>query len=104
MMEEGETPKESLMRELSEEMGFVPDITKIYPFDIYESRDGHFRYYSYVCVVDKEFIPTLNGESAGFSWTQLGVWPKPMHQGAKISFCKKKSLDKLKLILDQHTA
>lgn len=104
MMEDDDVlPKDALFRELKEEMGFIPDITKMYPFDIYESKDKHFRYYSFVCVVDDEFIPILNKESAGYAWTDVGVWPKPMHQGAKISFCKKKALEKLHMILDQHT-
>ena len=103
MMEKDDAkPKDALYRELQEEMGFVPDIEKIYPFDIYESKDKHFRYYTFVCVVEEEFTPTLNIESAGYAWTKIGIWPKPMHEGAKISFCKKKSLDKLHMILDQH--
>lgn len=95
-------PKDTLFRELKEEMGFVPDITKIYPFDIYESKDKNFRYYTFVCVVDEEFVPVLNNESAGYGWFNFGVWPKPMHEGARISFCKKKAMAKLQMILDQH--
>lgn len=102
MMEEDEIPKDTLLRELDEEMGFIPDINKIYPFDIYESKDKHFRYYTFVCVVDEEFTPDINKEAVGYAWTKLGIWPKPMHAGAKTSFCKKKSLDKLRIILDQH--
>lgn len=102
MVEDNEQPKDALLRELTEEMGSVPDIEKIYPFDIYQSRDGHFRYYSFVCVVKDEFIPVLNPESCGYCWVDLGVWPKPMHQGAKISFCNQQSINKISTILDQH--
>jgi ADP-ribose pyrophosphatase YjhB (NUDIX family) len=102
MVENNETPKEGLLRELEEEMGFVPDITRIYPFDIYQSKDKHFKYYSFVCVIEDEFVPILNKESAGYCWIDLGNWPKPMHQGAKISFCNSKAIEKLKLILNQH--
>jgi ADP-ribose pyrophosphatase YjhB (NUDIX family) len=102
MVEAKEQPKDALLRELSEEMGFVPDIEKIYPFDVYQSKDKHFKYYSFVCVVEEEFVPILNYESAGYCWIDLGQWPKPMHQGAKISFCSNKSIDKLRLILSQH--
>lgn len=104
MIEEGETPKQGLLRELEEELGFVPDITKIYPFDVYQSKDKHFKYYSYVVVVEDEFVPVLNQESAGYCWVKLGSWPKPMHQGAKFSFCNQKAIERIRLILDQHNA
>ena len=102
MMEENEQPKEALLRELSEEMGFVPDIEKIYPFDVYQSKDKHFKYFSFVSIVEDEFVPELNFESCGYCWIDLGQWPRPMHQGAKISFCSLRAVDKIKLILDQH--
>ncbi len=44
MIDGDETPKEALDRECTEEMGFVPSVTKTYPIDIYESRDKNFRY------------------------------------------------------------
>lgn len=99
MLENDETPKEALLRELSEEMGFMPDIDKIYPFDVYHSNDGHFKYFSFVCITKYEFLPILNEESSGYAWFNLGTWPKPMHQGAKASFCNKKSTDRLRTIL-----
>jgi ADP-ribose pyrophosphatase YjhB (NUDIX family) len=102
MVEENEQPKDALLRELTEEMGFVPDIEKIYPFDVYNSKDKHFKYYSFVCVVEEEFIPILNSESCGYCWINLGEWPKPMHFGAKISFCNQRSLEKIKIIISQH--
>ena len=101
-MEENEQPKPALLRELEEEMGFVPDIERIYPFDVYQSKDKHFKYYSFVCIVEEEFVPVLNKESAGYCWVDLGQWPKPMHQGAKISFCNNKAVEKIKVILGQH--
>lgn len=102
MVELGEQPKDALLRELTEEMDFVPDIERIYPFDVYQSKDKHFKYFSFVSIVDEEFIPVLNHESCGYCWINLGIWPKPMHQGAKISFCNKKAEDRLNAILEQH--
>lgn len=102
MVEANEQPKDALLRELTEEMGFVPDIEKLYPFDVYQSKDKHFKYYSFVAVVNDEFVPELNSESCGYCWIDLGEWPRPMHQGAKISFCNLKAIDKIKLILSQH--
>lgn len=82
-MDEGETPYECIQRELEEEIGFVPDIVKLNPIDIYQSTDKNFYYYSFVAVVDSEFIPDLNEESAGYAWVDIGRWPKPLHRGAK---------------------
>jgi len=102
MLEGEESPKDCLMRELEEEMGFVPEISKIYPFDIYESRDKNFRYYTFICVVGEEFIPKINKEAVGYCWIKLGQWPKPMHQGARNSLCTQKALALLEIILGQH--
>lgn len=103
MVEANEQPKDALLRELMEEMNFVPDIEKIYPFDTYQSKDAHFSYYSFVCVVEDEFIPILNYESCGYCWIDIGKWPSNMHQGARISFCNLKAVDRLNMTLDQHT-
>ena len=102
MVEEGEQAKDALLRELTEEMNFVPDIEKIYPFDMYQSKDNQFRYYSFVSVVEEEFIPVLNHESCGYCWVDFGQWPKPMHQGARTSFCNHKAEERIRLILSQH--
>ena len=103
MVEEGEQPKEALLRELTEEMNFIPDIEKIYPFDVYQSKDKHFKYFTFVSIVEDEFIPELNDENCGYCWVNLGDWPRPMHQGAKISFCNQKAEDRLRMILSEHS-
>lgn len=102
MIEEGETPKMALLRELEEEINFVPNIARLYPFDIYESKDKHFRYYTFICIVEKEFIPEINKEAVGYAWTNVGTWPKPLHDGARKTFCNNKSLEKIKMILEDH--
>jgi ADP-ribose pyrophosphatase YjhB (NUDIX family) len=103
MVELGEQPKDALLRELTEEMGFIPDIEKIYPFDVYQSRDKHFKYFSFVSIVEDEFVPELNSESCGYCWIDLACWPKPMHQGAKVSFCNLKAIEKINTMLSQHS-
>lgn len=99
MVEPGEQPKDALLRELKEEMGDVPDIQKIYPFDVYTSSNKQFRYYSFVSIVNCEFIPVLNAESCGYAWVNIGTWPQPMHRGAWASFCSKSSLSRLEFTL-----
>jgi ADP-ribose pyrophosphatase YjhB (NUDIX family) len=75
---------EGLSREIKEEIGFIPHYDKFYPLDVYCSPDGHFQYYSFVIIVDKEFIPKINSESDGYIWCNLNKFPKQLHSGAKI--------------------
>lgn len=106
-LEHDETPFQAIQRELVEEIGFVPELEKLNPIDIYQSRDKNFFYYSFVAVVEHEFHPTLNQESAGYAWVNIGTWPQPLHQGAKVTLHKNKGTDKLHTILDinrQHKA
>lgn len=100
MCEANETPFEAIKRELLEEIGFIPQLEKLNPIDIYESKDKNFYYYSFAAVVDKEFSPKLNGESAGYAWVNIGNWPQPLHQGAKVTLGKNKGTEKLHTILN----
>lgn len=83
-IEHGETTIEALYREISEELGdSIPQIEDIIPFDVFCTKNEKFKYYSFIIVVQEEFIPELNDESAGYSWVKIGNWPKPLHPGAK---------------------
>ena len=99
-MERGETPYECIQRELEEEIGFVPELKKLNPIDVYQSKDKNFYYYSFVAVVENEFIPQLNDESAGYAWVDIGRWPQPLHQGARLTLTRNKGDEKLRTILD----
>ena len=101
IIEKNETPYECITRELKEEIGFVPELQKLNPIDVYQSKDKNFYYYSFVYVVDIEFQPPkLNGESAGYAWVDIGQWPKPLHNGAKVTLYKNGGTEKLHTILD----
>lgn len=102
MVEDGESPYDCLCREISEEVGYIPNIEKTNPFDVFESNDKHFRYYSYICVVEDEFIPDINKEAVGYCWSKLGIWPTPLHQGANHTLNNSESIDKIKTILERH--
>ncbi|HCJ9510197.1 nudix hydrolase [Escherichia phage BF17] len=83
-LEYNETPLQGLMREIKEELGdSIPTIIDIIPFDVFCTKNGKFKYYSFVIVVENEFVPTLNHESSGYAWVKIGSWPKPLHPGAK---------------------
>lgn len=100
MMDKGETPFECIQRELEEEIGFVPDLQKLNPIDIYQSRNKQFYYYSFVYVTDTEFLPELNAESAGYAWVDISAWPKPLHQGAYNTLMRNGGVEKLQKILE----
>lgn len=83
-IEQGEEILQGLTREIKEEMGFLPEYNKFYPIDVFNSPDEKFRYYSFIIIVEEEFIPNINSESDGYLWCNLGKMPKQLHSGAKI--------------------
>ena len=99
IMEKHETPYQCIQRELLEEIGLVPDLEKLNPIDTYQSEDKNFMYYSFVYVVSNEFIPTLNNESAGYAWVDIGKWPKPLHEGSYQTLLNNGGINKMHDIL-----
>jgi len=91
---------EGLNREIKEEVGKCPTIRKIIPLELFTSSDQKFQYNTYILIVDKEFIPILNQEHVGYSWCGYESWPKPLHQGLKVSFNNKIIKTKISTMLD----
>ena len=98
--EPSDSTVEALTREISEEVGTTPKIKKIVPLELFTSNDQNFQYSTYVLMIDKEFIPTLNEEHSGYAWCSFNNWPKPLHQGVKNSFANRVVRAKLELLLD----
>jgi len=96
----GETPWQGLQREISEEIGKTPAIKKIVPLELFTSNDQQFQYNTYILIVEKEFIPTLNEEHSGYAWCDLNSWPKPLHQGVKTSLNSRSIRTKIELLLE----
>ena len=94
------TAFEALSREIQEEVGATPKIKKIIPLELFTSNDQNFQYNTYVLMIDREFIPTLNEEHSGYAWSGFDQWPKPLHQGVKNSFNNRAVRAKLELLLD----
>jgi ADP-ribose pyrophosphatase YjhB (NUDIX family) len=103
VIENNESPYECIQRELREEIGFVPELQKLNPIDVFQSRDKNFYYYSFVAVIENEFMPKLNGESAGYAWVNIGDWPQPLHYGSKLTLMRNGGTDKLHAILQIHS-
>lgn len=96
--EPDERPMETLLRELEEEIGILPDVQKIYPLHKFTSPDHNFEYHSFVVSVYEEFIPQLNSESDGYCWVKIGNWPRPLHPGVKAQLYNKEFVKKIKTV------
>lgn len=94
------TPYAALEREIQEEVGKIPPIKKTIPLELFTSEDQRFHFNTYLLIVEKEFIPTLNDEHVGYAWCSLNQWPKPLHQGVKRSLSNKTNKTKIDLLLD----
>lgn len=91
---------QGLQREIKEEIGFIPDIIKTFPIESFMSNDKVFNFYTYLCIVENEFIPTLSTEHCGWAWAMIDNTPKPLHQGLRNSFSNKIIRTKLQTIFD----
>jgi 8-oxo-dGTP pyrophosphatase MutT (NUDIX family) len=95
-----ESAWQSLQREVTEEIGFLPEIVKSIPLETFVSDDEHFNFHTFVCIVENEFIPTLSKEHKGWAWCELDNWPKPVHQGIKNTVNSKITRAKLETVFD----
>lgn len=80
-LEPNETLLGGMERECMEELGSFPEYQRLIPIEKFTSADGVFEYNTWVCVVEKEFVPVLNHEHIGYAWIDSGTWPRPMHPG-----------------------
>jgi len=79
--EQNETLLQTIERECTEELGFVPRHMELLPLEKFTSLDNKFEYHTFWASVEEEFTPILNHEHIGWAWIQSGHWPKPMHRG-----------------------
>lgn len=98
--EKGESIWQGLMRELTEEIGSIPDIIKAIPLETFVSDDENFNFQTYVCIVKDEFIPILSDEHMGWAWCSLDNWPKPVHQGIRNTTTNKSMRAKIDTIFE----
>ena len=98
--EGSETPWQGLQREIVEEVGHQPTIQKTIPLELFVSKDTRFKFHTFVCVVEQEFTPRLNGEHSGYAWVSINCWPLPLHDGVRKTLQNKTIKTKLQTILD----
>lgn len=94
-----ETPYQGLIREIFEEIGAVT-ILKTIPLEMFVSNNNYFLFNTYLCIVQNEFIPTLNHEHDGYAWVEFPKWPKPLHPGLHATLNKKSNTEKIKTVFD----
>lgn len=97
--EDSESPWEALRREIAEEIGTI-EIKKTIPLETFISKDSKFSFHTYLCIIEKEFLPTLNIEHDGYAWVNFGKWPKPLHQGLRNTLQSKTNLTKLQTVFE----
>ena len=81
-----ETVGQALTREIAEEISLTVTGEKFTPLDTFTTENGRFVFYTYLLVVDKEFMPTLNEEHRGYCWCYLEDHPRPLHPGLHVTF------------------
>lgn len=97
---QNENPWQGLQREISEEVGVTPTVIKTIPLETFVSNDKVFNFHTYLCVIEKEFIPTLSEEHIAYAWANIDYAPKPLHQGLRNSFTNKTIRTKLQTVFD----
>lgn len=80
-VESGESLLDAIKRECDEELGGMPQYSRLVPIEMFTSADGRFAYHTFFCSVDSEFVPLLNDEHHGYAWIDSGRWPRPLHPG-----------------------
>lgn len=74
---------------------------KILPIELYLSEDKKFEYGTYICVVDKEFIPNID---VTFLWGSIDNLPKNLHNGLKNTLNNSRNKTKIQTILEMLNA
>lgn len=82
-VERNESIHDGLMREITEEIGFVPSYSEIVTVDNFLSTDLGFVYSSKFITVQEPFLPRLNHESDGYGWFKINRFPRNLHPGAR---------------------
>jgi 8-oxo-dGTP pyrophosphatase MutT (NUDIX family) len=95
----GESSIQCLLREITEEIGQTLKFKKVIPLEKFVSSDNGFKFHTYLCIIDEEFIPQLSDEHTAWGWFSLSLPPKPVHRGLYSSLRNKTFQSKIDTIL-----
>jgi len=85
-IDDKETAGKALIREIKEEINLTLTEEKIIPLDTFTSTNKKFLFYTYLLIIENEFMPKLNEEHKGYCWCYLEDHPKPLHPGLHVTF------------------
>jgi len=85
-VDQNEVPGLALTREVAEEIELTVTSERVIPLDTFTSENKQFNYYTYLLVVEHEFMPKLNSEHRGYCWCYLEDHPRPLHPGLHVTF------------------
>lgn len=77
-IDKGETIINGLLRELKQELGMNFNSQNLKPLDHF-TNEGRADYYTFLYVVDQEFVPRLNHENDRFKWFSIDEVPNRLH-------------------------
>lgn len=90
-IDEGEKPGRAARREVLEEIGFDLSGAPMRLIHVNDTHAPRFRFYTFATVVDREFEPVLNWESAEHRWCSADELPSPLHWGVRQTLDNKSS-------------
>ena len=74
----GESPTDAVKREVKEEAGYHQEFDLI-PVHVFTK--GAFNYHNFIAIVEHEFEPVINWETADYGWFHIHDLPQPLHFG-----------------------
>jgi len=74
---------------------------RILPIELYLSRDKGFEYSTYICLIDREFMPTVVDT---FCWATLDTLPKNIHNGLRNTLNNSLIRTKIETVLELENA
>lgn len=98
----GENPKEAVLREVREELGFHATEADLHLCYVFRDARTLFTYHNYIVLVDEEFQPTMNWEVSEHAWIEFGQWPAPLHFGVEAWLQDTNGVDMLQAIIQQY--
>jgi 8-oxo-dGTP pyrophosphatase MutT (NUDIX family) len=97
-VEAKESDIQALEREIIEELGFMPNVTKHIPVERFTNLNKGFVFQTFVSIVGEEFVPVFNTENKGYAWTAIENYPKPLHPGVYNTINADEIMNKFKTV------